>query len=127
MSYTSRNRAWWPSPDPVDHTRYGRATPAGKHDSTPEALNVVTQLRPNDLRAPIGTVAPVGLRSYEAELYRMRTQPHLYDDTDVSSAHDLAYLRNKRTGHLLADCHACHLTVSILSEHPMCPTCGGEV
>lgn len=89
-----------------------------RHYSTPEALPTGAR-RTHDRRHPIGTATPIGLIDRGAELYRMRTQSHLYDERDVELALDLE--REAVAPLLLADCHRCLATHAVTSDTDTCP------
>lgn len=127
----STTRTWYNHlPAPVDPSRYGPSPNLRRHADGPDAFNVRCEPRVNDRRHAVGTIAPVGFGfGYASELYRMRTQPHLYDDLHVDSSLDLAREEALRQHAALADCHTCQATrtVDLDEDDPTCGTCGGEL
>lgn len=90
-----------------------------RHYSTPEALPTGHR-RTHDRRHPIGTATPIGLAmGHAAELYRMRTQSHLYDEQHVEATLDLERIRVAPL--LLADCHRCAATIPVTTDTDTCP------
>jgi len=91
------------------------ALPAGKprtHQPAAQGVRIVNDSDTELLRA--------------LELYRVRTQSHLYEDWHVDMTIDLAQAGARRDGHLLADCHRCHTTTPVSPDTGRCPHCGTE-
>ena len=98
-------RTWYNHlPAPVDARKYPRPLSLERHLSSPEALPTGYR-RTHDRQHAVGTVDSIGLAgSRGSEVYRMRTQSHLYDDYDVETGLDLERMVAMRDGRLLADC-----------------------
>lgn len=102
-----------------DPARYGPPVSISRHLDGPDALPTGTR-RTHDRRHPIGTATPIGMAmGHASELYRMRTQSHLYDERDVDFALDLE--RERIAPLLLADCHRCAATIPVTPDTDACP------
>lgn len=128
MTYASTTRTWYNhETQPVREYLYPRPISLERHRSTPEALPTGYR-RTHDRRHPIGSVESIGFTGERGrEVYRMRTQSHLYDDYDVETGLDLERMAAQRDGRLLADCHACKVTHHVTPDQQACPICGGEL
>jgi len=86
--------------------------------------------KPQTRRAPSRGVRLADERDTEflraSELYRVRTQPDLYDDWQVDMTLDLAYTQAREAGRMLADCHHCHTTTPVTPDTVRCSTCWTE-
>lgn len=60
------------------------------------------------------------------ELYRTRTQSHLFDEWMVDLVLDLSYTQARAAGRMLADCHRCHITLMVTEDADACTYCGTE-
>jgi hypothetical protein len=106
-----------------DTTKYGPPTRMDRHLSGPDAIPVGQPRTQRRTRSGAGLGFGLGSAG---ELYRMRTQSHLYDERDLDVALDLEHDVAKRCGRLLADCHACKGTFHVLPDTDRCPTCRTE-
>lgn len=58
----------------------------------------------------------------DSELYRIRTFPHLYDEREVSLAHEMRELQIAHVEGFDWDCHTCKMAVITAGPSDPCPS-----